>query len=369
MKLTCNTENLTKSLSIVIKAVPIKHSFPILTNVLLEAKEGKIKLSGTNFDTSISTFIGASIEEEGSITVPAREFLEFLSHLSSENVEIAVKKDVLHISSGKTKSKFNGITAEDYPELPSAEEGLPYLEIAPKDFSSAVSHVGFSVASDDSRPVFGGILIRYDSGKLFLVASDGYRLSERVLEIESSVEDFSVIVPAKTVLEVSRILGSSEFPIKISVSSERNLCVFESGDIVVSTRIIDGTYPDYKRIIPAETPTTAVFEANALHEAVKLTNVFTRNSSNSLTLHINPEGFIKVYSTGEEVGENNTEVPAEVEGEEIQIMFNSKYLLEFLSNNKYEKLLFGISTNSTPCVVKPVDVTTFIHVLAPLNSN
>lgn len=369
MKFTVLTENLAKSLAIVNKAVPLKHSFPILTNVLVETKDGRLRLSGTNFDTSIRTYVAASVEEEGSITIPAKEFAEFLSHLSGESINLSLKKDIVNITSGKTKTKFNGITSEDYPDLPVLNEEVPFIEIAAKEFSSAVSHVGFSVASDESRPVFGGIYLAYKEGILFFVASDGYRLSEKIMPLEAEIPDFSVIIPAKTVLEVSRVLGSSEHPIRIYLDASKNLCMFQSGDVFVATRIIDGAYPDYKRIIPKESVVTAKFDAAALNEAVKLTNVFTKNSSNSLTLQVSPDGFLRVFSTGEEMGENSTEVPAEVAGEAIEVLFNSKYLLDFLSNNKYERLQLSIQSANSPCLLKPIGIEDFIHVMAPLNAN
>ncbi len=370
MKFTCRKDNLLKSLSIVSKAIPIKHSFPILTNVLLVAKDGRLSLSGTNLDTAIITYVGADIEEEGTFTVPARELAEFISHIvSSETLTMSLTKDTLHITSGATKSKFNGITAQDYPELPALDESLACIELSPKDFSSAISQVGFSVALDDSRPVFSGILVKYEANKLYFVASDGFRLTEKILDVESEIDDFTVILPAKTLMEVARIFGSCDEKVKIFLSQDKNLCLFQCEDILVSSRVIDGAYPDYRRIIPKETKINATFDSAKLHEAVKLTNVFTKNSSNSLRLLFDPSGVLKVYSTSEEVGENNTEIVAEIEGDSLEIMFNSKYMLDFLSNNKFQTLQFGANDNGSPCVIRPVDDVTFLHVMAPMQSN
>lgn len=388
MKFTCQKENLSKSLGVVVKAVPIKHSFPILTNVLLQTQEGRVTLSGTDFETSIITNMGAAIDEEGSITVPARELLEFLSHLSGDAIDVTMANDTLHIVSGKTKSKFNGITAQDYPTLPDLNDELEYIEINPKEFARGVSSVAFSISTDDSRPVFSGILLRLFEGNFYFVASDGYRLTESKFPLavkgdaENIPDDFSVIIKAKTLVEVARIFSSMEENIKIYLNPAKNLCMFQCEDTVVSTGIIEGTYPDYKRIIPNETKVEAIFDADALAEAVKLTNVFTKNSSNSLKIKVDSEeNMIHVYSSAEEMGQNTTDIPAEVNGDDLEIMFNSRYLLDFLSHNKSDKLVFKANNGTSPCIIMPYldevaeennedsTLPSFIHVMAPMNTN
>lgn len=373
MKFTCLRENLSKSLSVVSKAVPIKHSMPVLSNVLIVTKDGRLQLAGTDLDTTITTYVGASVEEEGSVTVPARLLSEFISNLSSEQITVSMENDVIHINSGKTKSKMNGINAVDYPSLPEIKELTPLLEFSPREFSDAIHQVGFAVSADNSRPVFTGVLLSYVDGKLRLAASDGFRLSERIVDISSDREDFSVILPAKTLLETARIFSSGSDNIKLYLNENENLCIFEGDDIVVATRIIDGTYPDYRRIIPLETTVQAAFLAEDLLEAVKLTHVFSKkDENNTLKMIISPEGFIKITSSAQETGENHTEISAEIEGlleKELEIMFNARFLLDFLSNSKFEKLIFHATDNVSPCLIKPADNALFLHVMAPMHIN
>lgn len=370
MKFTCRTDNLTQKLAIVSKAIPIKHSFPLLTHVLIEAKDGRVKLSGTNLDTSITVFVGASVEEEGSITIPARHLLEFLSNLTEETLVATLIKDTLHIQAGATKSRFTGVAASNYPELPEFESASLVLEIDAKTLFSAVSSVAFAVALDETRPVFSGIYIKLEDNKLILAASDGYRLSEHTLILEDyEGEDFSLVLPARAFIEIVRILNSCDEPAKVYINNNTNLCLFECDDIFMSSRVVDGTYPDYKRIIPVGGKLQATFLAQSFLEAVKLTHVFTKNSGNMLSIYIDPAGFLRVGSSDQEVGENTTEIPAEVTGDGLEIVFNAKYLLEFLSNNKHEKLIFIANDATSPCILSPSDNETFVHVLAPMQLN
>lgn len=367
MKFTCRKENLAQNLAVVSKAIPLKHSFPLLTNVLIEARDGRIKLSGTNLDTSITVFVGASIDVEGDITIPARHLLEFLSHLSDETITAELQKDILNIHAGTTKSKFTGIKATDYPALPELESADLLFSIDPKEFLVAVNSVAFSVASDETRPVFSGILVKFEEDTLTLAASDGYRLSERVLSDISGDTPCTLVLPAKTLLEIARIFGSSDEKLNVYLNEDTNLCLFQSGDVLVSSRLIDGAYPDYKRIIPKDAKLKVKLGAPKLLEAVKLTNVFTKSAGNALRILIDPVAkTVSVGSSSQELGENSTEVPAEIEGESMEVVFNAKYMLDFLTSNKYEKIVFIANDAASPCLIKPEDDMNFIHVLAPM---
>ncbi len=372
MKFTCLRENLAKGLSTVSKAVPVKHSLPILTNVLIEAEDGRLKLAGTNWDTTITAYVGASVEESGAITVPAKILSEFISHLSAETVGVVLSGESVKLTAGNSKSKFNGTAATDFPDLPEVAEGLPFIELNPKEFANAVSEVGFSVALDDTRPVFSGVYLNYADGYLTVVGSDGFRLSEKTVAITSTADDFSVVLPARTLMEVSRLFSSRDENIKMYLNKDENLCMFECDDVFVAMRIIDGTYPDYKRIIPDKSTVEAYFSSDELLEAVKLTNVFAREADNAVTITIDPKGFMTVSSVSQETGENQTKVDAEIKGaltEPFNVTFNSNYLLEFLTNTKYDMLIFHANDKTAPCLLKPVDEETFLHVMAQMQIN
>lgn len=368
MKFTCLQENLVKGLNTVIKAIPIKSSMPVLSNVLVATEDGLLKLAATNMATTIVTYVGASIDKEGAITVPARMFHEFVSHLPPAAITGELKDGVLHISVERTNSKFNGVDASEYPDLPVMDEKKVVLELNPQAFSVAVLSVAFAAAIDESRPVLGGLLLKYSKGVLTVVSADGFRLSEKVLKIGGKAEDFSVVVPAKTLIEVARIFGSVEDPIKFVLDAESNLALFSSGDVLVATRILEGEYPDYKKIIPSGSILTAGFSSSNLLAAVRLTSVFAKagDVSNVIKISFDPSGLVKIRSSSKEVGENNSEFEAEVKGEPLEVAFNAKYLLDFLNNVKFENLLFESNGAIAPGVLKSAEDENYLHIIMPV---
>ncbi len=369
MNITCLKDNLAKGLSIVSKAIPLKHSMPVLSNVLLSADGGRLKLTGTNMETYISTYVGASVNADGDITIPAKTLAEYVSHLSHDTVSLTLEDDTLHVLAGKAKSKFNGVSAKDFPNLPDVKIDIPHIEIDTKTFCKAINQVGFAVAHDETRPVFSGILLHIKDNTLYLVASDGFRLNEKTLSVDTDLENVSVVLPAKTLLEISRIFSSLEDVLKIYFDDEDNRVIFEGGDTVVTTGTIYGNYPDYKRIIPTESTLTATFQAASLLEAVRLANVFASSDDSAIKITFDPKGSILVQSVSQETGSNNSELDATVEGDSLELSFNSKYLLEILSNLKDETLSLSTKGVNAACVIKPSNANDFLHVIMPLVQN
>lgn len=369
MKFTCLQENLSKGLSTVAKAVPVKSSLPILSNVLLEAKDGRLKISATNLETAITTSVGASVDEEGAVTVPAKLLQEFVSHLSPDTVSGELKGSTLHLSTEHSKAKFNGMKAEDYPDLPEVADSAPVLELDPKAFSAAVSVVAFSSAVDETRPILGGSLLDYRDGVLTVVSADGFRLSEKILNLESKSEldEFSVVVPAKTLIEVARIFSSSEEPIRLVLNNDENLALFEASGILIATRILDGEYPDYKKIIPEGSSVRAEFTSDDLNEAVRLANVFAKEVDSVIKMVFDPKGMIRLSSISKETGENESEIAAVVESEEVmEVSFNSQYLLDLLSNVKAEKFVFESEGSLSAGVIRPLEEEGYTHLIMPI---
>src|SRR3989344_552677 len=366
MKFTCLQENLSKGLSIVTKAVPTKSTFPILSNVLIAAEDGQIKLASTNLETTIITYVGASVDEEGSTTVPAKLIREFISNLSPSTIRAELKDEILHLSSEKTKSKLNGTSPVDYPNLPTFSKDLKYMELDPKTFGAAVANVAFAAATDQARPVFTGVFLNFEKGVLTVASSDGFRLSEKVLRMDSDLPDFSTIIPAKTLMEIARIFLTSDEPVKFAMNPNDNLALFEAGDTLVASQVLSGEYPNYKRIIPEDNIITAEFTSQELMEAVKLTNVFSKELNSAVKVKFNPEGFIHVVSLAQETGEHESTMAADIEGDELEIAFNSKYLLDLLSNVKSEKIIFKAKGATAPCLFQPMEHEDFLHVIAPM---
>lgn len=366
MKFTCLQENLAKGLSTISKAVPTKSTLPILSNVLISASKGRLKLSATNLDTSITTFVGASIEEEGSIAVPAKLVRDFVSTLSPSTVVVHMAEHILHITSDKAQTKFNGTPPDDYPDVPELAKDMSFVEVDPTLFAHSIGSVAFAAASDDSQPIFSGVLLQFVDGTLILAASDGFRLSEKNLPFQGSMEDFSVVVPAKVLLEVGRIFASSAEPIKIALDQSENLVLFESEDTSVVARILEGQFPDYKKIIPTDAVLKTTIVASEFLEAVKLANIFAKDATSAITVAFDPSGFISLSSTSHEMGEHTSKFEANVEGEGLSVTFNSKYLLDFLNNTKLESLILETKASAAPCLLKSPDHADFLHIIMPM---
>jgi DNA polymerase-3 subunit beta len=363
----CLQEYLNKGLSIVNRAVPVKGSLPVLSNVLITAESGKVKLTATNLETVITYTFGAEVKEEGSTTVPAKMFHEFISNLEPGKLIINSEKNILNlVSFPKSKAKFNGMSSIEFPEIPSLKENSKYIQISGKTLNNLVSHTHFSSSSDVTRPALTGTLVTFEEGNLYFVTTDGFRLSEKSQPIEGEFSNFSVIVPTKSLSDVSKIYTSSEELISINLSEADNLLFFNSGEISVAVRIIDGSFPDYKKIIPSTSVFTAKIPTQDLLNAVKLTNVFSKESSTPIKVDLSSEGIVKVYSTTADSGENVSEFEAIIEGEGLVLSFNSKYLTDFLTNIKSEILEISSNGGATPAVFKSPSVDNFLHLIVPM---
>jgi len=366
MKFSFLQENLSKGLQTIMHAIPAKSSLPILSNVLIETDKGRIKLSATNLETAITTHVGASIEEEGSITVPARLLKDFISNLSPGTISASVKDEILIVNSKSTKSKFNGSSAKDFPELPSFPKNAKGLSIDPGLLNNVVGVVAFASGIDTSRPIFTGIYMDYSKEKLTITSTDGFRLSEKNIKIKGEINDFKVVIPAKTLLEVAKIFSISSEPIEFALNQDENLGLFKAEDTLIATRVLDGDYPDYKKIIPTEHIVKANFSTLEFTEAVRLTDIFAKEGNSTIKVRLDPEGKIKITSLSEETGQHESNLNAEVEGELVEIAFNSKYLLDFLGNVKSENIEFKSNGNLSPCTFIPDGIKDFIHIIMPM---
>lgn len=367
MKFSITQEKLSKGLQTIYRAIPTKSTLPILSNVLIEAKDNNLILSATNLETAIKTNIGASVEEPGILAVPAKLLKEFVASLPSTTLIVDTKAATLNLKSDKTKTKFSGVNAEDYPQLPNVPKEGKYISINHKDLDKISQMVTFSAGNDSARPIFTGAYLKYTDKNLVVASTDGFRLSELTLKVEGTVDEMTVIVPAKTLAEIARIFSNTEENIKIYLNSSDNLLLFVSEDTLVATRILDGQYPDYKRIIPQDNILTATFSTEDFAEAVKVTNIFAKESNNTIKLSFDPEEHtIKVSSLAETTGENESVIQGNIEGEYLQLAFNSKYLLDYLNNVKSTNLVLKTNSTTAPCLITTDDHKDFIHIIMPL---
>jgi len=374
MKVSCLQENLAKGLGIVGRAVSPRSTLPVLGNVLLATDAGRLKLSATNLEVGINCWIGAKVEEDGATTVPARTLIDLVNALPPERVDMAliVRTQTLNLRAGRSESNIKGIDAQEFPIVP-APEGEGGIPIDPDVLRTAIQQVAFAAAIDESRPILTGVLAKFEASQLTLAAADGFRLSVRTVPLPQSVADpFSIIIPARALAELGRISGDQKDPIIITVTPTRNQVIFQLSDIVLVSQLIDGNFPDYHQIIPRDRTTHTVVDTAAFLKACKTALIFARDAAHIGRLHIKPgselaPGHMVVSATSAETGDDVSELDASIEGDEIEVAFNVRYLIEVLSVAGTPQIALDTTTSSSPGVIRPVGEVDFTHVIMPMH--
>lgn len=374
MKLSSLQENLKQGLLAVSHVANKNVNLPILNNILIEAKNGNIKLIATNLEIGIVSVVRGKIDEDGSFTVDSKIFADFISLLPNKKVDLKQKENNLFIEADNYKTKIIGLSAEEFPLIPSVEKNSFYTANA-EEFKAAVGQVIFSASTSETRIELTGVLFDFSENKLTLAATDSYRLAEKKINIKTNNDqkDKKIIVPAKTLQEVIRILsnikeensieGGSE--VKIFVSE--NQIMFSVGSVELVSRLIEGQYPDYKQIIPQTSKTKVIINKNELVRAVKVTSLFSKMGINSINLDFpKDKNKIIVSSTLGQAGENITELDGVVSGEDNSVVINYRYLLDGLNNFNGENIKIEIIDSNTPCVISEEKDDGHFYVIMPI---
>ncbi|MDP3918007.1 MAG: DNA polymerase III subunit beta, partial [Candidatus Woesebacteria bacterium] len=335
MKIVVLQENFKKAVALSSHFVSQKAQLPILGNILLKTEKSKLILSSTNLETSVSTSIGAKVEKEGEITINGKTLNDVVTNLSSGNIEIEVEKEQVKLVSGSFKSKILGSNSSDFPKIPTSLDKKTFI-LNKGEFIDSLSKVLFSVSPDETRPILTGVLFVSDDSTLYLVATDGFRLSEVKIKNKTKLPDFKIIIPKAVLNELSRTTEDGD--IEICFDKENNQIVFGISDTVFSSRLIEGEFPDYQKIIPNTSICTVNIDKNELEKAIKLASVFARDSGNIIKLIIMPtlrdkkeELIIKAESANSGNQETSLEIRSEEPiNSEINIMFNYRFIEEFL---------------------------------------
>jgi DNA polymerase-3 subunit beta len=379
MKLSCLQENLSRALAVVGRAVAVRSTLPITQNVLLATDGGRLKLSATNLEIGITTWIGAMIEEEGSITVPARLLTEFIGSLSQGQIEItgSDRPKSLTLNSGRINARISGTDAEDFPPIPtiSAEEGVAF-QVSTRDIKRSIDQTAFAADTEETRPVLSGILVEIEGDKLTLAAADGFRLAVKQGSILNPVETpVNVIIPARTFGEVSRLIGDQDSTMEVLVSSSRNQVLFQLDDLQIVSQIIQGNFPRYMDLLEdamRETKAEATLRITDVLAASRSVYIFVRDSNNIVKLQMNPggedgpEGQIVISSKDDEVGENAAELDGNITGDESTIAFNGQYLLDVLGNIDGEEVSIKTSGPSRAGVFTSPGSDQYVHLIMPM---
>ena len=366
MELSVTQENLSKALSVVGRVASSKTQLPILSNILLRTDSNRLLVAATNLEIATTQHIGAKIAKPGAITVPARLVSEFISSLPKGTVELKVENDHLHIKAGSYSSTINGVVADDFPELPTIDEtsSIQY-SIKSDDFKQAISQTIITSSTDATRPVLTGVYWHSHEGFLYLAATDGYRLSERRLVETSS--DVSAIVPTSSLQEILRTVGDDVDEVEILFDETQ--VRFRAGEAEITSRLIDGNFPDYRQLIPAASDTSITLAKSDFVRITKIAGLFARESGGSVTLTADSEKkTMSIHSIASQLGENTSESSAEVTGDG-QVTLNSRYLSEALGVVDGDMVTFRFSGKLAPCVLTAVEKDVqYLHIIMPLKS-
>lgn len=375
MKLTCLQENLKRGLATVSHAVAGKSTLPVLANVLLATDGGRLKLAATNLEVGITHWIGAQIEEEGAVTVPAKLLSDVVSGLPNDRVTLTLdaRTQTVKVECGRFTNNIKGIEADEFPTIPTISDEDPAATLAPDLLREAIDQVAFAAASDDSRPVLAGVLVRLHDSRLFMAAADGFRLATRTVPLPEPVSrQVEFIIPARALAELGRIAGESQSSVSLTVAPGGSQVLFHTENTELVSRLIDGRFPDVERIIPQQYTTRTVLETAELAKAVKLASYFASASQNVVKLTIEPggelgPGRLVISANAAEVGDNTGELDGMINGEGGQIALNVKYLADLLGAMKTAQIALETQTAQSPGVFKPVGSEGYIHIIMPMS--
>jgi DNA polymerase-3 subunit beta len=364
MKLTVTQENLNRALSSVGRVASSRTPLPILNNILLRTDNNRLLLAATNLELAITEHIGAKVDKNGAITVPARLMAEFISNLPKGNVDLEVDGTKLHIQSGSYDSTIHGMAPDEFPELPDIKKGQS-LELEASLLKRAISQTVPVVSNDDTRPVLTGVYCHTHEGQLYFAATDGYRLAERSL---AAVKDeVSAIIPSQTLQDLVRVMTDDTK--QVTALFDDTQVRFRCGDSEITSRLIDGKFVDYRKLIPNETDITLELAKDEFVRITKIASLFARESGGSITIKSDAKSKqVSIHSVASQLGENTSSADAVVSGDG-QVTLNSRYLLEALNCLEEDTVNFAFSGKLSPCVLTgKAKQANYKHIIMPLKS-
>lgn len=385
MKLLCTQDNFKKAISNCERVVLKKNTLPVLNNILFETKKGGLKMSATNLEIGISVKIGAKIEKEGKITIPARLVGGFAANLSGDDrISLEVKEDKLKIKSGPNSAILRGLVADDFPLIPSKKTEF-ILFLSGIELKNTLLRVMSSAAINEARQELTGINLTFSEKELFFAATDSFRLAEHKIKLnEKNIvnKDYyaaflskksSIIIPLNTLLELVRVISDEDNQVKIAI--EEGQIFFDVNGTKIVSRLVNGKYPDYKQIIPANFKTRIVGGKTLFLNAIRMANVFSSRSGNEITLKIDADKKkIFIQSSNAETGENTTELNFDTQGPSLEVLFNSRYFLEGINAATTEQVAVLANSATAPVAIKEIDAKTgkilddFIYIVMPIKN-
>jgi DNA polymerase III subunit beta len=376
MRVSVLQDKLAKGLSIVGKAVENRPTLPVLGNVLLATEDARLKLSATNLEMSITTWIGAKVDQDGAITLPAKTLGDLVNNLSPERVDLTLDTatQTVNIRCGATNSNIKGIDASEFPLVP--QGGDADIVISGKVLKDMIAQSVFAAAKEDNRPILTGVKTQFDGNVMTMIAADGYRLAVRTTEIDQHFpKPVEIVIPARALGEVGRVIGDEDDEVSITLPKDRDIVLFHMKHTDIATQLLEGKFPDVTAIIPRGYVTSSTMYTSDLLAACKRAEIFARDSAYSAKLVVRPAsgpgepGAVTIVGMSAERGDNEGMLDASVEGEQMQISFNIRYLIEVLNVLPDERVVFESNGPAAAGVIRPENRDDFIYLAMPMSVN
>lgn len=370
MKIICLQENFKKGLNTVQNIIGKNLTLPILNNILLDTEKKQLKLSTTDLEMAITDYISCKVEKEGSVTIPAKLLVNFINNLPNKKIEINIKNNIVNLKCENFKSSIKGLSAKDFPIIPKIKSS-PVLEISSLKLGNVLEQIINFVSFSDIRPEITGVLFDFSSSKKAkFVATDSFRLGEKLLNIKNNKTKkgapTSVIIPYKTAQELIRIISNQEKDEMVGISIENNQVLFNLSKIQIISKLIEGSYPNYQQLISQQFETTVTIDREEIVKAVKLSSFFS-SKINDVRLKVNSKkSLIEIFSQDTELGENLSELKGEVKGKDLEIIFNHKYLLDGLNSVESKKIVLGFNGEVSPGIIRSEGDAAFTYVVMPI---
>ena len=367
MKLSILKEDLLKGLNIASHAISTGNTLPVLSNVLLRSEGNKLFFESTNLEIAIRYFLACDIDNEGEITLPSRFFYSYISLLKDETINInTIEGNTVNIVSSNSKTQIKGLSSKDFPQIPSIKRQFEF-SLPAKKIHESVSQVVFAAAVNSVRPILSGVMLLGNKNQIKIVATDSFRLSEKVLKLDQELEgEFKIIVPAKTMIEIGRLAHESlDENFNIIVSD--NQILFKINNIELYSRLIDGQFPNYEQVIPQNGKSKIIVDKDELAQNIKRISLFSKENNHNIKLFVSPEDKSLTITTDiTQIGTEESTLQAEIEGDEVKIALNSEYLLDVLNTLPTGNIILSIENKLAPSLLKHEKVSDFLHVIMPL---
>lgn len=363
MKVICDGLDFSEAILKVVKGISNRSNNQILEGIKFTAEEDTLTLNATDLEFYIEKKIRANVQIEGEIVVPGKFISEYVRKLNNEQIELSLDSNkLMSIIYGDSVGKILCLPADEFPAIKEIDY-KDYFEISQKNLKSLINKTIFSVAVDESRPILKGLKLEINNNSATAVALDGYRLAKVNKEIISTTKDFEIIVPAKSLSEISKILEDSDDSVRVYVHN--NYLMIDIDNTKITTRLLDGNFINYKQIIPTSYSSTAIINKDQFLDAIEKASLLSRIDKNNL-IKFDIKDKLLVLSSSSDMGDFKENITISLDGKDIMIAFNARYFSDVLKVTTDDFLKLNFTTNTSPCIITSVDGDDILYLILPV---